>query len=40
MYINKEQRWDVKTFVAREHMVDATQHMGLGGVGRENVRCR
>ena len=30
MHINKEQRWDVITFVALEHMVDATRHMGLG----------
>ena len=22
--------WDVITFVTREHMVDATQYMGLG----------
>ena len=31
--------WDVITFVAHEHMFDATQQLGLGGVGCDNIRC-
>ena len=33
--------WDVLTFVAHEHMFDATQQLGLGwgGMGCVNIRC-
>ena len=33
--------WDALTFVAHEHMFDATQQLGLGwgGMGCVNIRC-
>ena len=31
--------WDVITFVEHERMFDATQQLGLGGVGCDNIRC-
>ena len=33
--------WDVLTFVAHEHMFDATQQLGLGwgGMGCVNICC-
>ena len=41
VHINKEQRWDVITFVALEHMVDAAHTWGLGWrVGCDNIRCK
>ena len=44
VHINKEQRWDVITFVALEHMVDGSngrRHVGLGWRVRcDNIRCK